>query len=128
MRITRLYSGADHRSHFEEIEVPLAERRFGLHHHHISHHFAASALVFHEPDAPQAFDFYTPERRQFFIPLAGLCEIEVGDGTKRLFRPGDIIFADDTSGQGHITREVEGPRRSVFVQLPDDFDVGALAR
>jgi hypothetical protein len=32
------------------------------------------------------------------------------------------MLADDTTGQGHITREIQGPRRSLFIPLPDGFD------
>ena len=36
---------------------------------------------------------------------------------------GDIMLAEDTTGQGHITRDIEGPRRSLFIPVPDDYDV-----
>ena len=49
-------------------------------------------------------------------------EIECGDRSKRRLGPGDILLADDTTGQGHLTREIEGPRRSLFIPLPDDLD------
>ena len=45
-------------------------------------------------------------------------EIEIGDGTKRVLGPGDILIAEDLTGQGHYTREVGSePRVSVFVPL-----------
>ena len=45
-------------------------------------------------------------------------EIEIGDGTKRIIGPGDILIAEDMTGQGHYTREVGSePRVSVFVPL-----------
>jgi hypothetical protein len=46
-------------------------------------------------------------------------DIEIGDGSVRRLGPGDILIAEDLSGQGHATREV-GPeaRISVFVPLP----------
>ena len=64
-------------------------------------------------------------RRQFVIHLAGAAEIEVGDGTRRTFGAGEVLLADDTTGQGHISREVEGPRRQIFVPLADSVDVEA---
>jgi hypothetical protein len=44
-------------------------------------------------------------------------EIGVGDGTKRMFNPGDILQVEDLTGQGHTTRSV-GNRVSVSVPLP----------
>ena len=39
-------------------------------------------------------------------------------------RPGDLIFAEDTEGKGHITRSLRDTRGFVHVAMPDDFDVG----
>jgi hypothetical protein len=51
------------------------------------------------------------------INLSAETEIEFGDGTKRRFGTGDILLADDTAGQGHISRLVGiQPRR--FIMIP----------
>ena len=34
----------------------------------------------------------------------------------------------DTTGQGHISRGIEGPRNSLFILVPDDYDVTTLGR
>ena len=60
------------------------------------------------------------------VTLSGVVEIECGDGAKRRLGAGEILLADDLTGQGHITRELEAPRRSLFIPLPDDFDVDSL--
>jgi len=45
-------------------------------------------------------------------------EVEIGDGSKRRFGPGDILLAEDTSGRGHISRSLRNqPRTSIFVTL-----------
>jgi quercetin dioxygenase-like cupin family protein len=36
---------------------------------------------------------------QYIIMLQGAMEIEVGDGTKRIFKEGNILLAEDTSQQ-----------------------------
>ena len=52
------------------------------------------------------------------INLDAAVEIETGDGTKRTLGPGEVLLAEDTTGQGHISRAVDGqPRRSIFVTL-----------
>ena len=38
-------------------------------------------------------------------------------------KPGDLIFAEDTKGKGHITRSLRDTRGFVHVAMPDDFDV-----
>lgn len=45
-------------------------------------------------------------------------DIEIGDGSVRRLGAGDILIAEDLTGQGHATREV-GPdaRVSIFVPL-----------
>ena len=42
---------------------------------------------------------------------------EIGDGSVRRLGPGDILIAEDLSGQGHATREV-GPDARVAVFVP----------
>lgn len=50
--------------------------------------------------------------------LEGGLELEIGDGTRRSFGAGDILLAEDTTGQGHISRAVDGkPRRSLFITI-----------
>ena len=38
-------------------------------------------------------------------------DIEIGDGTVRRLGPGDILIAEDLTGQGHATREVRPEAR-----------------
>lgn len=50
----------------------------------------------------------------------GEVEIEIGDGTKRIFGTGEILLAEDTTGQGHISRAVAGkPRKSLFITVSE---------
>ncbi|HEU5188721.1 MAG TPA: hypothetical protein VFX14_03440 [Methylomirabilota bacterium] len=121
MKAARIYTGADGRSHFEDLDIPLKPSSYGT----LSDLVPSSGVIFRETPVGGALDFHVAPRRQFVITLAGLVEVECGDGTKRRFGPGDIMLADDTTGQGHITREVQGPRRSLFIPLPDSFDTRA---
>lgn len=42
----------------------------------------------------------------------------MGDGTVARIRPGDVVLAEDLTGQGHITRVVgTTPRLSALVPL-----------
>ena len=122
MEITRVYTGDDNQSHFETIDVPLDESRYGS----LSELFEAEGVIFRETPVGGELDFHNAPRRQFVVTLSGLVEIECGDGATRQLGAGDILLADDTTGQGHITRDLEGPRRSLFIPLPADFDVDRL--
>lgn len=122
MRITRVFTGDDGQSHLEEIDVPMTEGRYGS----LSEVFAATGVIFRQTPEGGELDFHNAPRRQFVVTLEGVAEIECGDGTKARLSGGDILLADDTTGQGHITRDIKGPRRSLFIPLPDDFDVDSL--
>ena len=118
MKAARIFTGADGRSHFEDLDIPLKPGGYGV----LSDLVPSSGVIFRETPLGGALDFHVAPRRQFVITLAGLVEVECGDGTKRRFGAGDIMLADDTTGQGHITREIQGPRRSLFIPLPESFD------
>lgn len=115
MRVVRLYTGPDNKSHFEDIQVPLKDSgKVGS----ISELYKATGVVFRETTGDYNYDFHTAPRRQYVVNLEGEVEIEVGDGTKRILRTGDILLAEDTTGQGHISRAVAGkPRKSLFITL-----------
>jgi quercetin dioxygenase-like cupin family protein len=108
--ITRLYTTDDGQAHFEDLNVPDGD----------------TEIVALKPGADMTFrsfpdgtfsDWHTAPRKQYIILLAGQMEIGVGDGTKRMFNPGDILQVEDLTGQGHTTRSV-GNRVSVSVPLP----------
>ncbi len=118
MRCTWIYTGDDGRSHFEDLDIPLHPARYGQQ----SDLIDGGGVIFRETPAGGLVEFHTAPRRQFVITLAGMAEIECGDGSKRRLGAGGILLADDTTGQGHITREIEGPRHSIFIHLSPDLD------
>lgn len=113
--VVRVYAGTDGRSHFEDLRVPLEDQgKIGF----LSKTLKATGIVFRETGGDYNYDFHTAPRRQYVVNLEGEVEIEIGDGTKRVLRSGDILLAEDTTGQGHISRSVGGkPRKSLFVTL-----------
>jgi hypothetical protein len=122
MKVTRIYTGDDDQSHFEELDLPLAAGTAGK----LSALVPSEGVFFREPEGAGAadfLDFHRAPRRQFVIHLAGRVEIETGAGDKRQFGVGDILLADDTTGQGHISRGIDGPRAQVFITLPADLDL-----
>ncbi len=116
MKILRIYTGDDGESHFEDIEVPLIDHGAGI--GAISELEGATGVIFRETGGDYNFGFHNAPRRQYVINLDASVEIEIGDGTKRVVGPGDILLAEDTTGRGHISRSADGkPRRSIFVTL-----------
>ena len=115
MNIVRIYTGSDNQSHFEDVRIPLKSTgKVGF----LSELMTATGIVFRETGGDYNYEFHTAPRRQYVVNLEGEVEIEVGDGTKRILRSGDVLLAEDTTGQGHISRAVaRKPRKSLFITL-----------
>ena len=115
MRVTRLYTGADQQSHFEDYEVEMDDQGpIGF----LSARHPVASLIFRHTGADYDFDWHNAPQRQYIVILEGGLDVEIGDGTRRRFGPGDILLAEDTTGQGHISRAVDGQtRRSLFITL-----------
>ena len=115
MKITRLYTGGDGKSHFEDIEIPLEDQgNIGR----LSALVPARGIIFREPPGDYNYQWHNAPQRQYIVMLEGSVEIEIGDGSKRLFHSGDILLAEDTTGQGQFSRAVEGKSRiSVFIPI-----------
>jgi len=116
MKITRLYSGDDGESHFGELDIPMEDAggSAGI----ISKMLDATGIFFRNTKADYDLDWHPAPRRQYIIILEGAVELEVGDGTRRQFGPGDVFLAEDLTGRGHLSRAVDNqPRRSVFIPI-----------
>jgi hypothetical protein len=51
--------------------------------------------------------------------LDGEIEIETSLGEKRIFKGGNILLVEDTTGRGHKTRNLQPfKRKSIFITLP----------
>jgi hypothetical protein len=124
MKVLYLYTGDDDRSHFADLEIPMASGRSGL----ISEAIRASGLAFRETGAGDTQLWHNAPYRQFIAILRGAVEIECGDGSTRQLFAGDVILADDRWGEGHITRELESPRVSMMVPVDGDFDIERWGR
>ena len=116
--IVRLYSGDDGQSHFEELEPPAAD----VEPVKIK---PGADLTFRRADDGQLIGsasdhgWHNAPRRQYVIVLSNQMEVRVGDGTVRRLGPGDVMLAEDFTGQGHVSRAVGGPLVWVTVPLPD---------
>jgi hypothetical protein len=115
MQIVRVYSGPDGQSHFEDVDIDLKDLGAAG---RISSTWSAGGVQFREVDGDYHLDFHVAPRRQLVVNLTGSVELEVGGGEVRRLGPGTIVLAEDTTGQGHISRSVDGePRTCLFVHL-----------
>ena len=113
MQVIRVYTGDDGESHLEELELPyekIAEaERTAMQ--------GATGIQFRRAPVGNFQDFHVAPRRQYVITLQGQAEIGLGDGSKRIFNPGDVLLADDLTGRGHTTA-VAGDVTRVSIAIP----------
>ncbi len=119
MQVTRMYKGSDGISHFEDVKVPAKLTRVG----EISRWFPADNVLFREVPEGLFLDWHLADNRVFIAILQGRIEVTLGEGVVRQFGPGDIVFAEDQDGRGHQTHDIEGPRMSLMIKVPDDFNI-----
>jgi len=94
MQFCRMYTGADGKSHFEELDQTQGGKFF-------LSTLAATALVFKNDDNRDILGWHNAPRRQWCITLSGTVDIGIGDGTIKTFGAGDVFLAEDETGQGH---------------------------
>jgi quercetin dioxygenase-like cupin family protein len=102
---TRLFTGEDGTSRFEDVEVPLSPAP--PHEVCVSQPIPASEVLFRSAPAHSSTPKQPESRRQFVILLTGSIEVTV-DYETRVFGPGDVLLAEDVDGPGHAARTSEG--------------------
>ena len=107
--MTRIYTGPDGLSHAEEVEMKVNGG--------VTEMMKATGVQFSSrPPAPSS-DWHVGPRRHYVITLSGRAEVEVANGQKVAIGPGHINLIEDTTGKGHITRNL-GPDNRVVVTIP----------
>lgn len=101
MKFTKLYTAEDNKSYFIEVDAGIETiQPLG----HYSKKYSAAGLIFRDFEQGAIFDWHTAPQPQYIIYLEGEVEVEASGGDKRTFKAGDILFACDLTGQGHVTR------------------------
>ena len=109
MKVTRIYTGTDGHSHFDEVDVEIGKLQAG------------DGILFRQEQPGHTQDWHPAPRRQWVVILRGKLEIGLGDGTFRRFGPGDARLVEDTTGPGHTTRVVgRGPCLAMYVPVGGD--------
>ena len=115
VKVTRMYSGDDGESHFEDITLPMKDQ---LGFFEWTDPIKTTGIIFGELYYEGQDDWHNAPRRQYFITLSGEVEMTVSDGESRVFRAGDILLAEDTTGRGHRRRKgKDGNHRVAIITL-----------
>jgi hypothetical protein len=115
--VVRVYTTADGGSRVEEVKISADAKPIPV------TRMTAGA---YRGSGARAPDWHNAPRKQFAINMTGELEVELTDGSRRKIGS-DLVFLEDTTGKGHITRAL-GPITNVFIHVPDDFDLLAWAK
>jgi len=115
MKITRVYSDDKGCSCFGEIEIPLKDAGdIGL----LSELQKTTGMIFRETPGDYDYMWHNTPRRQYVVNLQGGVEITVSNGEARCFEAGTVVLLEDTKGEGHCSKAINGhSRRSLFIAL-----------
>ncbi len=110
MGIFRVFAGADGESHIEELDLDRHPEFKSLRN-------LTEARILQFPEL-RNMDFHPLPERRLIIHLSGEAEIGLSDGTKHIFRPGDVRLMEDTTGRGHTHRDLS-QNTAVYILLKD---------
>ena len=111
MGMYRVFAGPDGESHIEELD---AERKTAL----TSPMNVAEVKLQHIAE-PRVMDFHPLPDRRLIIHLTGEVEIELSDGTKQIFRSGDMRLMEVLTGKGHAHRDLTPTTDAAYIILKD---------
>jgi quercetin dioxygenase-like cupin family protein len=115
----RIYADAQGGSHFDfvTVEQRLASGAPPAAPFYVSGDKPASKYRFYSFQPGWIGDWHPSPARQFLALMSGAVEAETTDGTVRQLGPGDLVLLEDTSGKGHVTRNI-GEGYSTFLVVP----------
>ena len=113
--VTRIYSDAEGETHFEDISIAMDNAGdIGS----LSAAIPAKSIIFRETEPGYDYDFHCAPQKQYIILVDAGVEIETSLGDIRVFKAGDILLVEDTTGKGHRSKHTEmKTRRSVFITI-----------
>ena len=113
MKIVRMYTGKDGKTHFEETKPALkAEGKFST--ADLIKVGGAPILRLATGTMPED---HTAPRRQYLVMLEGRVDVISTNGTRRTLETGDILQAEDVTGEGHLVT-MNGCQKWAAVMVP----------
>ena len=129
MHIHNLYADESGASHFRDIDV---EWEHDLPGGKMSKRLPATGVVFRQTAGDYDLDWHTAPRRQYIVNLDAGVEITASDGETRIIGAGEVLFVEDTTGKGHLSKAVAGQlRHSIFItvdEVPTESAKSTVAR
>jgi hypothetical protein len=115
----RVYADAQGESHVDTVTVEqrLARGAPPAAPFYVSADRPASLYRFYSFEPGWVGELHPAPTRQFLALMSGAVEVETTDGTVRRFGPGDLVLLEDTSGRGHVTRNI-GDGYATFLVVP----------
>ena len=114
MEVIHIWAGEDGVSHVDRVKVVGSPKPLPAH------------SVVTTSIAQGTEDWHVAPAKTFTINVVGDIEGEVSDGTKVRIGKGDLVYLEDRTGKGHITRLLT-PVANIFIRMEDDFDFLAWA-
>ncbi|STX50117.1 Uncharacterised protein [Legionella busanensis] len=116
MKYFLLFTGSDQKSYFkEESALPETEEPLGSY----SSKIEVDTMRFRTYPAGKVFPMHTAPTKQFIIYQEGEVEVEASGGETKIFKAGDVLFATDTTGTGHISRTLTAGR-AIIITVKDE--------
>jgi len=115
----RIYADAQGDSHCDivTIEQSIARAAPPAAPFYVSEDRPASKYRFYTFEHGWIGELHPAPTRQFLALMSGAVEMETTDGTVRRFGPGGLVLLEDTSGKGHVTRNI-GDGYAMFLVVP----------
>ncbi len=114
MKLIRMYTGADKRTHLEEMPLPTKPDRAGVQTAELEPATGRPHMRIGTATMP---NLHTAPRRQYLVIVEGRIDVLGGDGAKKTLETGDILLAEDLEGEGHLVR-MNGCKRWVAFIVP----------
>ncbi len=118
-KCVRLFSDEDGDSHFEDIEMPMEAVQYAppAPAVHLSAPVAATQVSWFRFPADWNDAAHPSPRRQLAVVLDGEVGGWTSTGDKRVFRSGDCLLMEDTTGKGHGARPLNGEASLLMIAL-----------
>lgn len=121
-RVLRVYADAEGNSQLQELPITTKPGRIAM-----AKTVPVTGMNYAEYKSSETEDWHRAPGRQFSISLSGEIEVEVSGGKRHAIHPGDIVFLEDLTGKGHVTR-ILSPVNNIFIRVAEGFDVVAWSR
>ena len=115
----RVFTDAGGESHVETITVEqsLAQAAPPAAPFYVSSDSPAKKYRFYTFEPGWVGELHPAPTRQFLSLMSGEVEMETTDGTVTRLGPGDLVLLEDTTGRGHVTRNI-GRGYAMFFVIP----------